>query len=209
MRATLLRDRSGAVMTEFAIVGPLIILFVLSIIELSTALWQWNAAAKAAQYGARLAATSESVASGLDAFVAPGNPCVPGTNCPGDAVPYFLVTCSGASGACTGGGGALDANALQWIVRGPDNVCAANTGGRPGMCDIYGRITPANVTVTYEQTGIGFIGNPSGPTPSVTVRIQGLQFATPLLGLASGLFNVTLPPFATTVIAEDMRSTAP
>ena len=203
----MLSDRRGAVMAEFAVVGPLIIIFVLAVIELSTALWQWNAAAKAAQYGARLAATSASVAEDLGDFAASSNPCTPGVDCPGDPVPYFKVICSGASGACTGGGGALDVDALNWIVRGPDNVCGG--GGRPGMCDINARITPANVSITYEQTGIGFAGNPSGPTPSITVRLEGLTFATPMLGLVSGALNITLPAFTTTVMAEDMRSTAP
>ena len=210
MRArSLLCDRRGAALAEFAIVAPTVIIFLLTIVELSTALWSWNAAAKAAQYGARLAATSTSVATGLNALAAAGNPCTAGTNCPGDPLPYFKVVCSGATGACTGGGGALDATALNWIVRGPDNVCGGAVGGRPGMCDIYSRIAPANVSITYENTGIGFAGNPAGPTPSVTVRVQGLTFATPLLGVASGLFNITLPAFATTVMAEDMRSTSP
>lgn len=208
MRKHLLSDKSGAVLTEFAVVGPLLIVFVLSVIELSTALWAWNAAAKAAQYGARLAATSAPVATDIDTFAAPGNPCTPGTDCPGDPLAYFKVECSGASGVCNGGGGALDAAALNWIVRGTDGACGVGVG-RQGMCDIYGRIAPTNVAITYEHTGIGFAGNPSGPTPSITVRVTGLTFATPLLGLVSGMLNITMPPFSTTVMAEDMRSVAP
>lgn len=209
MRAgSIIRDNRGAAMTEFAVIGPLIILFVLAIIELSTALWSWNAAAKAAQYGARLAATSSPVAADLDSFAAASSSCTSGINCPGDPLPYFNVVCSGASGVCTGGGGALDAAALNWIVRGTDGACNSAIG-RQGMCDIYGRIAPANVSITYENTGIGFVGNPSGATPSITVRVQGLTFATPILGFFSGLLNIAMPPFTTTVMAEDMRSTAP
>jgi hypothetical protein len=81
--------------------------------------------------------------------------------------------------------------------------------GVRGICDLYPRIQPANIVITYEQTGMGFAGRPGGPVPSVTVKVQNLQFSTPVLGIFSGLVNLTMPPFQTTVSGEDLRSTSP
>lgn len=199
--ASFLRNRAGAVMAEFALAGIFIIMVLMSIIELSSALWVWNSAAKAVQMGARLAAVSAPVSSDLTTMTG-----MEGGAAPGSAMPYFIRVCNGQTATCSGG--TYDAAAMNWIVRGSDGVCGTTVGVR-GICDLYPRIQPQNIVITYEQTGLGFAGRPGGPVPSITVKVQNLQFPTPVLGIFSGLVNLTLPPFQTTVSGEDLRSTSP
>lgn len=194
-------NRTGAVMAEFAIAGIFMLMLVMSVIELTSALWVWNSAAKAVQTGARLAAVSAPVSSDLTTMTG-----LEGGAAPGAPMPYFIRVCNGATATCSGG--TYNAAAMNWIVRGSDGVCNSTAGVR-GICDLYPRIQPANIVITYEQTGMGFAGRPGGPVPSVTVRVQNLQFSTPVLGIFSGLVNLTMPPFQTTVSGEDLRSTSP
>ena len=204
MRAPLsfLRDRGGAVLAEFAISGTLMVMLLICIVEISAALWAWNATAKAVQQGARLAAISAPVSSDLATMTG-----LEGGAAPGAAMPYFYRSCNGATSSCSNGGTFSQA-ALNWIVRGPDGVCGGSDTVR-GLCDINRRITAQNVVVVYEQTGLGFAGRPAGPVPSITVRVQGLSFATPVLGIFTNMINLTMPAFSTTVSGEDLRSVSP
>ena len=61
-----LRDQRGAVMVEVAIMLSITLVLVLGAIDFLLLFYQWNAAAKAAQIGARLAAVSDPVALGLN-----------------------------------------------------------------------------------------------------------------------------------------------
>jgi hypothetical protein len=40
------------------------------------------------------------------------------------------------------------------------------------MCDIFSRITAANVKVVYTQTGLRFAGRIGGPVPTITVSLE-------------------------------------
>src|SRR5262244_1156674 len=132
MRRSFLTDRAGAVMAEFAFSGILIIMMLMSIVELSSALWVWNSAAKAAQIGARLAAVSAPVSSDLETMTG-----LEGGASPGAAMPYFIRVCNGATSTCSGG--TYNAAAMNWIVRGSDGVCGSTSGVR-GICDLYPRV---------------------------------------------------------------------
>lgn len=194
--------KSGAVLSEFALVGPLVILLTLLVIEMGALLWNWNSMAKAAQVGARLAAVSAPISSDLSTMTGLGGGVIPG-----GAMPYFVRACTGATASCTNGG-AYNAAAMNWIVFGSNGACGPNDP-RPGMCDVANGIQPQNVAITYEQTGLGFAGRPGGPVPSITLRVSGLAMNTPILGAFSTIFNFTIPPFATTVTGEDMRTSTP
>jgi Flp pilus assembly protein TadG len=61
----LLRDQRGAVMVEVTIMLSLTLVLVMGAIDFLLLFYQWNAAAKAVQMGARLAAVLGPVASGL------------------------------------------------------------------------------------------------------------------------------------------------
>src|SRR5262245_30836239 len=93
------RNQDGSVLVEAAIMIPIIFVFVLGGIDFLFAFYQWNAASKAVQLGARIAAVSDPVAQGLrDLSIN-----VVGTS--GDTgdqtMPSFTVTCSGTDTNCT------------------------------------------------------------------------------------------------------------
>src|SRR5262245_40991895 len=101
-----LRRQDGSVMVEAAVMIPMIFVFVLGGIDFLFAFYQWNAASKAVQLGARIAAVSDPVAQDLGDL---SINVVGISGDPGDqTMPSFTVTCSGndthctCSGTCTG-----------------------------------------------------------------------------------------------------------
>ena len=66
----LLRDQQGSVLVEVTIMLSVTLVLVLGAIDFLLLFYQWNAAAKAVQIGARLAAVSDPVASGLNSLAA-------------------------------------------------------------------------------------------------------------------------------------------
>src|SRR2546426_3567804 len=88
------RNQDGAVLIETAVTLTIIFMFVLGGIDFLFAFYQWNAASKAVQLGARIAAVSDPVAPGLKlltAAVAEAGTCTPGEL----TMPSFTVTCDG------------------------------------------------------------------------------------------------------------------
>src|SRR5262249_50349291 len=112
------RDQNGGVLVEVTVMFPIIFMFVLGAIDFLFAFYEWNAAAKAVQVGARIAAVSTPVVNGLksvDTTASVGN-FGPGSS--------FTVTCNGASGGtctcsgtCTGVSG-YNSTAMNQIVFG-------------------------------------------------------------------------------------------
>src|SRR6516165_10317273 len=95
--ANFFRDQRGAVIVEVTIVMTFMFVLVLGGIELLLLFYQWNAAAKAVQIGARLAAVSAPVAAGLNGLSAAiVTDAVP----PGAAMPRFVITCNGRTVTC-------------------------------------------------------------------------------------------------------------
>ncbi len=184
------RDRTGISSVEFALVAMVFFVFIFGIFDFGRALWQWNAAAKAAQWGARYAIVNDVVASGLANFdglsAAGGN----GLSIPIGAVNPNPVICD--VNGCNGYG-PLDTTAFNAIVA--------------IMQGIYSRVQANNVVVEYEHVGLGFSGNPYGMdiVPTVKIRLQGMVFnlVTPLV---AGLVTITMPDFSTTLMGEDLQS---
>jgi hypothetical protein len=176
--ARLIRDEDGGPLVEVAIILPILITFLFGGVDFMNALYQWNAAAKAVEIGAGIAAVSDPVASGLNSI--PGKMLSPSV-ASGSAMPDFTVSCDGGSAACTCVNGACDGMgsysvaAMALIVYGR----AGNDACRPpvseyfaGMCDIDPPITPQYVTVVYAQTGLGYVGRTPGPVPTIAVSLN-------------------------------------
>ena len=181
-------DERGISSVEFAIVCSLFFLIVLGIIDFSRAMWEWNAAAKATQFGVRYAVVNNMVSiplRGLDgtAIVGAGN-AVPVGSAGTD-----LVICTITTG-CNNQLADLDSASFGAIVA--------------KMQQRYGRIQPENVIVEYRHIGLGFAGNPLGPDidPLVTVRLTGMIFNFVTPGLV-GIFSITMPDFAASLTGED------
>src|SRR5687767_12334772 len=88
------RDQSGTTTIEFTIVALLFLLLTFGLLEFGHMFWQYNSATKAAQHGARLAAVSNPVWSGLVTLEDTGTP---GAAWETD----YVVTCDGEGEDCT------------------------------------------------------------------------------------------------------------
>src|SRR5258707_779108 len=130
------RDEVGGPLVEVALVIPIFFIFSLGSVDMLYAFYQWTAATKAVEVGARLAAVSDPVASGLNTIStsAVGNL--------GDPMPDFEVTCASAActctrGACTGMG-SYSATAMNTIIFGRGSTACGDTTAfyNVGMCDI-------------------------------------------------------------------------
>ncbi len=62
---SLLRDRSAASAAEFALVLPLLLLFLFGIIDAGRFMWEYNKAEKATQVGVREAVVTDVIPGGL------------------------------------------------------------------------------------------------------------------------------------------------
>lgn len=193
-------DSEGAVMIEFAGIAGLLIFLTFGIVDFSLAFFQWNAATKAVERGARLAAVSDPVSSDLATYTG-----LEGGGDPGDfPPPPYERVCSGASASCTGG--TYDANAMNMIVFGRGSTACRDGGPYPGMCDIFPEIGVENVIIRYTGTGLGYVARPLGPVPTVSVEVTGLTFNFFLLNGVLGLSPIQMPRLHTTVTGEDLAT---
>ena len=227
------RDDSGAAMLEFTAAAFTFFIVLFGIIEFSNVYYQWNAATKAMQFGARVAAVSGPVDTDLKDWDGFGLASACYTNSfgdPSDGVPGdyidatnsscgYDITCTssaadGSAGSCTGGG-TYDATAMRNIVFGrcdaatetcPRTACVQSASLLDvGMCNLFTRIDARNVQVRYEYTGLGYAGRPGGPVPTVTVSLRNLNYDFVLIGGFLPTNTITMPSFATTVTGEDLN----
>jgi TadE-like protein len=211
------RDNNGGVLVEATIMITIMFVFVLGSIDFLFAFYQWNAATKAVQVGVRIAAVSDPVAKGLNGLSAS---VISASLRPGSAMPSFTVTCDGGSatctcrGACKGLGGYND-RAMRTIVFGRGSTACgdATSSYTTGMCDIFSKITPANVRIVYTQpaapAGLGFAGRPGGPVPTIKISLQNMPFRFFFLGDLLGFRNIQIPGATTTMTGEDLYSCSP
>ena len=210
-------DNDGGVLVEATIMITVMFVFVLGSIDFLFAFYQWNAATKAVQVGVRIAAVSDPVAKGLNGLSAG---VVSASLRPGSAMPSFTVTCDGGTaictcqGACKGVGG-YNATAMYTIVFGRGSMACGDAKWfyTAGMCDIFNRITPANVRIVYTQpaapAGLGYAGRPGGPVPTIKISLQNMPFRFFFLGDLLGFHNIQIPGAATTMTGEDLYSCSP
>jgi hypothetical protein len=212
-------DRTGNVLVETTIMITIVFTFVLGSVDFLFAFYQWNAAAKAVEMGARIAAVSAPMTNGLNAL---SHAVLSSSVSVGSAMPAFTVTCDGnagtasgscgCSGSCAGVSGFNTAAFRDMVYgRGSSSCTDATSAYFAGMCDVFPRIAQANadVRVVYAQTGLGYAGRCGGPVPTITVSLRNLPFQFFFLSGFLGFANINLPSLATTVSGEDLSSGAP
>jgi Flp pilus assembly protein TadG len=193
------RDHAAATAAEFALVLPLLILFLFGIIDVGRFMWEWNKAEKATQMGVRFAVVTNIVPTGLADYdfttisgVQQGAPInatlFPGVSCTGTAG-SASCTCKASCAFPT------TANAT-WF----NNIVTR-------MRRIDSRITAPNVVIDYDPSGLGFAGNPYGAdvAPIVTVRLQNMQFKPILSGIFGG--SISMAGFDASLTMEDGAGT--
>jgi Flp pilus assembly protein TadG len=205
-------DQTGNVLVETTVMIPIMFTFLLGGVDFLNAFLQWSAAAKAVEIGARIAAVSDPVASGLNSI--PTN-ALSSTFRLGDPMPAFTVTCDGGAMACTctsgscTGMGVYSATAMNLIVygRSGNTTCGAVTSEYfSGMCNLFWPILPQYVTVVYSQTGLGFAGRTAGPVPTITVSLNAGASKLPFKFYFLPLAQINIPPVTTTITAEALSS---
>jgi len=229
-----LRDQGGNVLVEVTIMIPILFTFLLGAVDFLNAYIQWNEATKAVEVGARIAAVSDPVATGLSTNA--NNPLVNNApvniatgwvsaTCPvgtisSTCLPAFQVACDGATQACTctsgtcTGMGAYSSAAMNLIVYGRDgkNKCGDATSYYfAGICDIFNTvpsISATNVKVVYTQTGLGFVGRRNGAVPTITVELQNVPFQFFFLKGLLGFANIKVNNNVVTTITGEVLSSA-
>ena len=198
--ARMIADRRGATAAEFALVLPILLLFLFSIIDIGRLYYDVNQAEKATQMGARFAIVTDTIPSqiaGADyvGVVACPNPSGGYQICKkGDFItdPNALATVTCTSTGCSPSGTTMNAGAFTRL------------GDRMRLFDPA--ITDSNITLSFRGSGLGYAGDPTGMDviPLVTVQLTGLTFR-PLTFFSLG--SVTLPFARTTLSAESTAGT--
>ena len=199
---TFLRDQGGGPAAEFALVLPIALLFLFGIIDVGRFMWEYNQAEKATQMGARFAAVTDFVPSGLAGYTFVGV----GGLTQGDVVPataYGTMTCTKAGAAAVAC--ACTTGTCGW---GTTATPAAFQAIFARMQAFFPRLATNNVSVAYVPSGLGYAGDPNGAdvAPLITVRLTGVTF-TPI---TTQIFNasVTMPDFSYSLTMEDGAGTA-
>lgn len=206
------RSEDGTTTVEMAIVVTLLLTLTLGFIDFGYAFYQWNAAAKAVQVGARLASISDPVAAALATAAPTSSPGAPVAA--GAYGPFVCSYSSGGTGSCSNSGN-FNAAAFSRIFRGDtantnDDACPAlGTNQRPGMCHFFPGLTRNNVVVTYTATGLGYQTRLGGPVPTITVSLQNRTFQFFFLGGLLGFGDLNMPSMLSTVTGEDLKATFP
>ena len=200
-------DEQGGPAAEFALVLPLALIFFFGIIDVGRYMWEYNQAEKATQMGTRFAVATDVVASGLSGYSFAVSCAVP----QGDA-----ITAAAFPGINCSGGGTVAAPSATCSLAASSSCGTAipTTSSNAALGLIVNRmrlfkpdILPANVSVNYGYSGLGYAGDPNGldVAPLVTVSVTGLTFQ-PLLTL---IFSapVSMGTFSYTLTMEDGAGT--
>lgn len=201
LRLSFWRDDRGAALSEAMITIPIVLLIFAAFVEFGYAMSQWNQTVKALQYGARLAAVSDPLVPAddfADAFPTDADdPLNNGLAAPNDST--ISISCGPARANC-------DAAALSRVVEGSDGACGVPGDPRPGICDLNWRITPDNLVVTYQRSGLGYWGRPDGPVLTMRLEVRDITFDLPVLGALLGLNDVVIPAHPVTITTEDLKT---
>lgn len=204
------RRTDGASAVEFGLVCVPLLVITIGIMEFSFALYQWNVAEKATQMGARIAAVSDTVATGLDTYQG-----LDTTALLGSAPMTDFSSSAGSAVVCTGDGSTGTCTNVKSSVYGGAYLAAAHNRIVNRMRTIFPRVTASNVVVEYKDIGLGFVGR-CGPVPAVTVRLQNMSFDFIVINLLISLLpgvgsggvgsSIAMPEFAATMVGEDLNT---
>jgi Flp pilus assembly pilin Flp len=184
-----IRNQGGASMAEYAVILMLLMILTFGIMDMGYALWQWNNAEKATQFGTRLAVVSGPLAPGLATFECGTAATVAGESCAVSGNSFGIVTCTGTG--CDGPYGFSQPEADRLLAR---------------MQLIFPQMQSENLIVEYEDLQLAFDGRGS-PVATVTVRIVNMNFEFLILNTLLGFTPIAMPEFRTTLTTEDLRST--
>ncbi|TIW00383.1 MAG: pilus assembly protein [Mesorhizobium sp.] len=202
------RSQSGAAMIEAAIAMPLLLTLLLGFVDFGYAFYQWNAANKAVQAGARLAQISAPVPSGLSLeTLTQSDTTKVGTAVALNTYNYICTANAAGVASCTCGTGATCQNLT--VSQAAFDLIFSGSTTRAGMQTYLPMLKKSEVRIQYQASGLGYWTRPSGPVPTITVSIVNHQFQFFFLGGLLGFGNMSMPSMLSTVTGEDLKSTWP
>ncbi|GAA4744774.1 hypothetical protein GCM10023264_07580 [Sphingomonas daechungensis] len=173
---------------------PLLVLLLLGMIDVGRYMWMLNQVEKATQMGARMAVVTTMVPTDLAAknFAA--------TLGQGSAIP----TSSFGSMQCTSNGTAASCSCISncsGIATTADNTAFNRVADRMNLMANY--VSRSNVTIRYENSGLGYAGDPTGSdvAPIVTVQAAGVPFRPLIFMFLGG--RLVLPTVSASLTLED------
>lgn len=190
-----LRDERGGSAAEFALLVPVVLLILFTIIDVGGYGWTINMGEKSTHMGARLAVVTDSVDSAMTGYDFVGKTVSGVTYTQGDVIQASALgveTCNSTSCTCS--------PACPWT---PSYNATAFNRIVARIQMIYPKVTAANVVVEYRGSGLGYAGDPNGMdiAPLTTVKLQNMTY-TPVV-LAVFRLAVPLPSFPYSLTAED------
>ena len=178
---------------------PLIVLFLVGIIDAGRYAYDFNRGEKASQVGARFAVVTDPLVQELSTYSFSGQTVGgvqlgQGDRIPVDALGTISCTstqCTCVSGTCLGGNLTVNPTAFGTLA---DRIQ-----------DFWPEVADEDITVEYTGSGLGFAGNPNGMdvSPFVTVRLTNMEFTSILLFGST----VDFPGFDYTLTMEDGAGT--
>ena len=206
----IVRDENGGSLIEFTIIVTLLLTVTLGISDFSVACYQILNLEKSTQMGARLAATLDPPAAGLDKWDGLTDPVdgsdlglIPGA----DAFPQFATIACTNTG-CSNWAGGFDADAFNQIVFGVGSSSCTDALGpvSRGMCDVSDLVKPENLIVEYSYAEIGYAGQYPPPV-MITIRLVNLPpFGFSPIGDLAGVAIEQFTTTSATIQAEDMSN---
>lgn len=202
-------DNRGGPAAEFALVLPVMILFLFGIVDVGRLMWTWNQAEKATQMGVRYAVVTDMVPPGLASwsFSVDGG-LLQGVPIPKEAFGGATCQLASASDPTTTLSCSCNTGATCPPLGTPLNTSTAPFSRIVNrMNAMYPAIAKNNVVVEYGYSGLGYAGDPFGPdvAPLVTVSVRNMTFTPILLQLFGG--TITLPDFRASLTLEDGSGT--
>jgi Flp pilus assembly protein TadG len=185
---------NGAVGAEFAMVLPLLVLLLLGMIDVGRYMWALNEVEKATQMGVRMAAVTTMVPTDL-ANTNFGSTLGQGAVIPTSSFGAMQCTSNGTTASCScisncsGIGNTADTPAFNRVA--------------DRMILIANFVNRSNVTIRYDNSGLGYAGDPNGPdvAPIVTVSAAGVPFRPAIFMFLGG--RIVLPTVSASLTLED------
>lgn len=215
---TLFCDQRAGSAAEFALVLPLLLIFLLGIIDVGRLLWTVNRVEKATQMGARYAIVTNPIPSGLSNLATSKTSAVgltdstPSVLTNGDSLDKYNMGKYTYSIATT----ASETAAPTCQPTAPATNCSfLGTISTTSFDAIYGwmknflpELKRKNIAISYSNSGLGYAGDPTGRDfyPVVTVSVQNFGFKPISLALFNSSF--TLQTISAALTMEDGQGTA-
>lgn len=216
------RDTSGASLVEFTIVFPTIVLVVLGLVDAGLMMFKWSGLRKATYEGARYSVVHDPVASNLTGTTQGSVGSVVGQSCSTSGgvsgackeIDIYCIAGTGTTGTCYNADGSTS---TTYIFQNAAFVA---------ILDRMQSMSPAEpidrrqVKISYQTTGLGYVGRPIGSPMNVTVSLRCMTtdmfflsgFLNWALSPPTGCTDITVPagiqvpPFATTLPSESMKT---